>query len=208
MERDTLRAVLLPQVQAGVLNGVRASEAQLQALAIDFNATIVHDAAAIYAGQYTDALLSLLSNLTEVGVGDIIEEWISTPGATEGDLVASLTNFLDGNTVRASLIGVTESTRAFAQGNILAYSAAGAIPPPIWTGGDNLTGRFGPPGHPNCRCDLGFVYRHGLWLIQWLTNNDDLVCDNPLETPWGEVDGCQALHGICISECEYMGEPI
>jgi hypothetical protein len=94
-------------------------------------------------------------------------------------------------------MAVTETTRAYAQGNDLAYQAAG-IPGMA----------YHPPAHVNCRCDTAVrrLRKQNQWVVVWLTERDDVVCQRRLLTPWGEVIGCKALHGTIISQGEWLGK--
>ena len=66
-----------------------------------------------------------------------LASWMETPGQSMGDLVELLKPVLDDNPARAWAMAVTETTRAYAQGNDLAYQAAG------------IPGMAGYPEKPN-----------------------------------------------------------
>jgi hypothetical protein len=116
-----------------------------------------------------------------------------------GDLETALKPFLDNNLSRANVTAVTETTRAFAEGNDLAYQAVGVQPMLIK-----------PPLHVNCRCDTAIkrVKSSNTWVSVWLTNNDELVCERPINTgtALGEVRGCKGMHDVIISSGPYFGK--
>lgn len=206
-ERDRLLAVLAPKLEERALAGLGIGADKLARLGIAFDPDLANAEAMRWAGRYTDDLLNLVGTTNERVVGDIIADWTGRPGATLGELVAKLKEALDYNVSRADSIAVTETTRATAQGNILAFTEAGAQPPPMWT---DRTGTrpFGPTLHPRCRCDTAMVRYKDIWLIVWYTNRDEMVCRRPSDTPWGVVNGCRALHGVCISQGEFLGRKV
>lgn len=173
-ERRRLLAVLGPLIQRAALAGAQAATYRL--LNIGVNSALVNQAAADWARRYTDDLLIQLNSTSEALVGEALSQWIETPGATMGDLVGLLSPRLDGNLYRADLIAVTETTRAYASGEMGAYRSAGIQ---RWRWNTNrdemvcpvcraLNGQvaeigqpFGvfrgqaftsPPSHPGCRC--------------------------------------------------------
>jgi len=206
-ERERLLAELLPALQSAALAGIAQSAAKLGPLGLAFDPGLVNAAAAKWAREHTDQLLNLLGTTNQQVVGQVVANWIETPGATLGDLDAALAPVLDGDVARADSISVSETTRAIAQGNIMSFTESGAIAPPMWT---DKTGTrpFGPPGHVRCRCDTGMARYKDLYLIFWTTNKDFEVCQRPIKTPWGIVQGCRALQGVCISAGEYLGRKI
>ena len=207
-EKARLQAIFLPHLTNMAQAGVSLGAARLLQAGIAFDETGAHDQAAQWAREHTDALLDVVGTTTERGVGDRIATWLETPGADAGELERMLMPFLDGNVSRASNVGITEVTRAVAQGNLLAFTQAGVTAPPMWS---DPTGErmYGPPApHPNCRCDVGMVRHEGKLVVVWFTNKDDLVCRQEIETPWGTVMGCRALQGVCISTGEYLGKKV
>ena len=170
-EDKTLLAILGPQLTRMAYSG--ASIAAEKA-GIAFDTSLANKAAADWAGEYTDTLLQQLGTTTQDGIGPIVEDWINTDGATMGDLFQSLMDTKLMGADRASLIATTETTRAFAQGEIKQYSAMGItrmrwqtnndevvcdICEPLngevrTIGDDYSDGITEPPGHVNCRCWL------------------------------------------------------
>jgi SPP1 gp7 family putative phage head morphogenesis protein len=121
-EDQTLLAILGPQLNRMAYSG--ASIAAEKA-GIAFDTSMANKAAADWADEYTDTLLQQLGTTTQDGIGPIVEDWINTDGATMGDLFQSLMDTGLMGADRASLIATTETTRAFAQGEIKQYSAMG-----------------------------------------------------------------------------------
>jgi SPP1 gp7 family putative phage head morphogenesis protein len=167
-EARRLLAVLQPPLTEAAQTGAR--------LAMGFNSELANEAAAQWAAQYTDDLLAQLNTTTKKMVGGAINEWIQRPGATIGELQRTIGDGLAVSQARASAIAVTETTRAFAEGNKIGYQAAGIKRIRWQTNNDELVcpvcgplnqqvkpigeafGEFNgrqidaPPAHPNCRC--------------------------------------------------------
>jgi SPP1 gp7 family putative phage head morphogenesis protein len=167
-EARQLLAILLPPITEAAQTGAR--------LALGFDSELANESAAAWAAQYTDDLLAQLNTTTQRLVGGIVEEWIQRPGATIGELQRAVGDGLVVSQARASAIAVTETTRAFAEGNKIAFEQAGIKRAEWKTNRDDLgckvcgplNGRvvemgqpFGdfngrqfdaPPAHPNCRC--------------------------------------------------------
>jgi hypothetical protein len=198
---------LLPQLTQSAQLGIKQAGLQVPKLNLKLDTTKANEVAAAWAQQHADTLLQMLQSTTQEGVGQVISDWLTTPGASVGDLNSALAEILDGDVARATRIGVTETTRAVAQGNILAYAQVGAEPPPMWS---DKTGErpFGPPAHPNCRCGLQMVAKGGQYLIVWQTMEDEEVCTEDIETPWGYVAGCKDLDDTVISDGPYGGKKL
>lgn len=142
---------------------------------IDFDPAVINTAAWAWARQYTYDLVKGLTETTEKVVADAVAKFVATPGMTMSDLRALLEPGF--GPVRAQMIGVTETTRAFAQGTIQyrdQLRAMGMDMEAVWhTSGDEkvcpICGPLsdkpedvwlsefpdGPPAHVNCRCTLG-----------------------------------------------------
>lgn len=72
------------------------------------------------------------------------------------------------NVDRAEMIAITETTRAYSEGKIRAYTAMGIV---------NQRPEETAPAHVRCRCDVRpVVDENGIWWWVWLTANDDDVC--------------------------------
>jgi hypothetical protein len=198
-ENQYLAAIIRPRLQALALAGIAAANRKLEGQGIYFDIGLAHADAAAWARQYTDTLLVQLGTTTQKVIGEMLANYTETPGATVGDLVKQLMPVLDGNDVRAWRVAVTETTRAFSEGNAIAYARAG-LPRVV----------FHAPLHVNCRCtDRAHMLKTGEWVVVWETNKDDLVCTRPSRVPWAEtVDGCRAMQGVCISEGPHLGKKV
>ncbi len=169
-EKSRLLAILQPRLTQ---MAVDAAKQAAQKAGIGFNPALANAHAARWARDYTDALLDQLGTTSAKGVGEIIGAWVETPGATYGELQKSLMEY---GAVRAQAIAVTETTRAYSEGEQQAYLNEG-ITHWVWrTNNDELVCRycgsannqvrkigesFGdfrgkavtkPPYHPGCRC--------------------------------------------------------
>jgi hypothetical protein len=196
-ENRYLAAVIRPRLLTLAMAGAMDAVRKLQAAGLFVNDDLINADAAQWAMNYTDTLLQQLGTTTQNGVGKILQNWIETPGATMGDLEKQLLPYLDDNQTRAWRVSVTETTRAYAEGNNIAHVRAG-VPSALYK----------PPAHPNCYCTLSVrrLRKANLWVQVWYTNNDEKVCRQSLDTPWGVVSGCRALNGIIVSEGAHLGE--
>jgi SPP1 gp7 family putative phage head morphogenesis protein len=126
------------------------------------------------AKNYAYDLIRKIDETTRELVRSAVNTFIDTPGFTIGDIV----NQLPFSESRAQMIAVTETTRAFAQGNRLAAQELKEEFPDVrvvriwYTNNDDLVcpicgaldgkevegeedfdpGIADPPAHPNCRC--------------------------------------------------------
>lgn len=208
-ERDELLALLLPAMEQYVLAGVAYGASTLARAGITVDYSLTHARAAAWARTHTDALLARLNSTTRGSVGQVVANWLDTPGATRADLEERLLPILDRNLGRAESVGVTEVTRAAAQGNYLVYEQAGVALPPMFDSGIGTQEPFGPPAHPRCRCWPRVIrLPDNSWIVIWSTNRDELVCKTPIKTPWGEVQGCRALHNRVLSAGPYLGKSL
>ncbi len=132
------------------------------------------------AGQQADAQTGQIVTATwegiRDGVKDVVALWRDTPGATIGDLIKAVQNATAVSDGRATLIAVTESTRAYAASNEAAIQQIGKD-----LGFDIPAAREMPPLHPGCRCweTIEPVMESGQLTGArriWNTNNDALVC--------------------------------
>lgn len=181
-EGRRLAVVIVPRLIQMALEGARRGS---EKIGIGFVYGIYNLLAEQWAREYTDALLKQVRTTNEAVVGDILARWISTPGSTFGDLHAALQPYF--GVKRASVIAVTEATRAMASGELLAYQRAGieriqwgtnkdelvcpfcgvinrevrTIGEPFgyfkWRKGQQPEPVYAPPYHPNCRCGISPV---------------------------------------------------
>lgn len=175
-ERRRLLAIILPRLEAAAIAGAALSREKFPRLV--FDPDLHNRQAAEWARQHTDDLLSQLGTTSERLVGDALAEWVETSGATVGELKAKIREGLRVNAARADVIAVTETTRAYAEGEKAAYLADGIRRWRWQTNNDELVCKRGcrelngkiveigqpftkdrkgkdvtePPLHPNCRC--------------------------------------------------------
>lgn len=169
-EKTRLLAILLPRLTQ---MSFEAAKQAAQKAGIGFNPALANANAANWARSYTDTLLDQLGTTSEKGIGDLVGKWVETPSATYGELQKSLMAF---GAVRAQAIAVTETTRAYSEGEEMAYKQEGItewtwrtnkdeLVCPYCKNANNLTKKIGekfgdfhgheitkPPHHPNCRC--------------------------------------------------------
>lgn len=196
-ERSRLLAVLQPRLEELARAGIEAGTRNLARAGIAFDSELVNAEAARWARQHTDDLLDVLGTTSERVVGEALAGWIETPGSTIGDLAEQLAPKLGGNMARGEMVAVTEITRAYAEGEAVVYRQAG-VQNPV----------FLPPGHPRCRCWTAVMRKGDILVVVWKTNRDEVVCRDPVDTPWGKVEGCRKLHNVILSEGEWLGEKI
>lgn len=185
-ERDALRVVLQPSIdrmaEQGALTAfdtnpvTGGSGAKQSQVDIAFDWSLIAAEAALWAETHGAELVTGVIGTTQRIVAKKVAEWIRTPGLTIGDLTESLLPWF-GET-RAQMIAVTETTKAFAEGERVLIDRArnaGLEVVPIWlTSRDELVcplcgpldglpqpeweeaspGTDWPPRHPRCRCFL------------------------------------------------------
>jgi hypothetical protein len=171
-ERRQLLAILLPRFSQMAFAAMQ--QAALKA-GLAFNPTLYNQRAEAWARSYADQVLDELNATSRQRWESVIADYIARPSATIGELNTALTPFFGRE--RAALVSVTETTRAFASGEELAYQAEGITEWTWQTNRDELVclycgpvhGKtvvigqpFGvdrkgrpvtkPPYHPGCRC--------------------------------------------------------
>jgi hypothetical protein len=80
--------------------------------------TLTNSEAAKWAKEYIYKLIKGINETTVKILQSTISTFVETPGNTIGDVIRALSGAFDEK--RAGLIGITETTRAFAQGEIMA----------------------------------------------------------------------------------------
>lgn len=183
-EMRRLAMILVPRLTQMALQGAQAGTDKI---GIGFNFNIYSLLAEHWARDYTDALLKEVHTTNLQVVGQALADWIATPNRTVGDLRAALTPWF--GVQRADVIAVTETTRAMAAGELLAYQRGGVeeirwgtnrdelvcplcgplhgevrkIGEPFgyfkWRKNTEPQAVFAPPYHPNCRCGIVPVVR-------------------------------------------------
>jgi len=178
-EDRLLLALLLPELSDMSEAAAQALVEQMESqYTVGVDWTLVNADAVDWARKYAYDLVKGIDNTTKQGLQRHVGAWIETPGATMGDLFDKLEGLYAFDRKRAKLVGVTEVTRAYAQGTKIAargYEDAGLF---TWrktwhTNNDGLVcplcqalhnesvdgldtpfsdGTIDPPLHPNGRC--------------------------------------------------------
>lgn len=181
-EAKRLAAILIPRLTALAMEGFQQGAVKI---GIVVNYGIYSLLAEQWAREYTDQLLRNVRTTNEDVVGEILAQWIATPGRTVGDLRAALEPYF--GIRRADMIAITEATRALASGELMAFQRGGVEEIRWGTNNDELvcplcgplhgqTRKIGepfgyfkwrknsapepvftPPYHPNCRCGISPV---------------------------------------------------
>ncbi len=166
---NELRLLIGPYLVLAVLDSYMA-QAALMGVAYDI--TLVNIAALQWANQYSYELIKNINATTQKLVSEAIAQFVRTPGMTIGDIERMLEQSF--GEVRAEMIAITETTRAYSQGtrvlqDLLRQSGVDMVR--VWkTGADEvvcdicrpLEGKTedewpddlkdGPPAHVKCRC--------------------------------------------------------
>jgi HK97 family phage portal protein len=183
---DALIAALSSSLQAAIspeITRIAYEEVLRQALevGIAFDPAVVNAAALDWAQRYTFDLVRGICDTTRSLLQQAIGQYIATPGMTEGQLEALIAPAF--GPVRAQMIAVTETTRAYSQATSLYQRLLSEMefettrvwrtrhdervcpicgplenqPEVDWPEGL----RSGPPAHVNCRCWTVLEYRRG-----------------------------------------------
>ena len=153
----------------------------LEGVSIGFDPTLTNAEASRWAKQYTTGLIKDIDETTEKAVRRVVADFIDTPGMTIGDVAKRLPF----KGYRAKMIAVTETTKAYAEGQLetgrrLAEEWPGVRVVKKWyTNNDSIVCEIcgpmngqevaidemfttglgekieAPPVHPNCRCWIG-----------------------------------------------------
>jgi len=174
---EELRAAVLPELSALVVdNALRLSVE----VGIGFDPAVINELAVNWARDYSFELVKGLTDTTRKVLAQATESFISTPGMTIGDIEKLIEPAF--GSVRAEMIAVTETTRAYSAATnelqgLLQQQVPGLIVTKTWlTANDDLVCPIcaplhgkpesewimehptGPPGHVNCRCDLALEF--------------------------------------------------
>lgn len=167
-EQDDLYNLLEKLLRDAALAGAKTSLDQLVAMVgagVDWG--LINTAVAAWARSYTYDLVKEITQTSMAFCQTEISKWIES-GKPLDDLMDALQPMFD--ETRAHMIAVTETTRAFAEGNAETWLASGLVQGyNVYTGEDELvcpicqdfqengpyaidddSGR--PPFHVNCRC--------------------------------------------------------
>jgi len=169
-EEKALTQAMLPGIEQMALEGARAAAAEMEVLGIVVDWTLVNTAASEWARTYTFSLVKGITETSKTALQTQLSNWIEA-----GEPLPELFKRLDPvyGPVRAEMIGVTEATRAYAEGNTLVWEKSEVIEARQWqTAADELVcpicaplqgqvaklgepfpgGIMNPPAHVRCRC--------------------------------------------------------
>lgn len=192
MLADELSMLLAQIARQGAQDGRESVSGLTVGLGVNWG--LVNQNAVAAAQTQVGALIAGVTETARAAVREAVAEWIQSgqPLSALTQKIQSLTAF---SPARARMIAQTESTNAFALGNATAWEAAGVLP-----------AAFKPAAHVQCRCYLQPLrLDDGTTVMVWYTAHDERVCTQEIETPWGSVDGCAALHNTIVSRGAWMG---
>lgn len=185
-EAKKLLSILLPLLQVGAEGGVGVHQGIVAALGLEIDWTLPFTEAARWAREYGAELVKGITETTRGRVREVVANWIEAPDVTLPDLWNSLMQDPGFARNRAKLIATTETTRAYAEGEM---AGARALESEGWfeyikewqTANDDRVcpicqplqgatvngtkGQFesiagmllSPPAHPGCRCWINTV---------------------------------------------------
>ena len=169
-EQRELRQGILPGMEQVALEGAQVAVAELEALGLMLDWTLVNQAAADWARQYTFELVKGITKTSRKALQTQLANWIES-GEALPDLARRLETIY--GPVRAEMIAVTEATRAYAEGNTKTWGISDVVEARRWNTandddvcricaplngevrklGEAFTGGIeNPPAHPRCRC--------------------------------------------------------
>ena len=185
-EDEELLALFLPLLSEAAVDGAGTLEVQVEGLGLMLDWTLPNAEAVEWARRYAGELIKGINSTTRGSVKRALSLWLDTPGSTMGDLfrqigiIEEIPGKFVFSAARAQMIGVTEVTRAYFEGNQAAARATEAEGLVKWrkiwrTNRDNLVctefceplddksvigvntefpdgAGQGPPRHPRCRC--------------------------------------------------------
>lgn len=124
-EAALLFALLYPYLRDMILAGARNAYLELAAT-VDLGIAwdIVNEAVISWANKYTTEVVAQISKTSMAAFLDNFEPWLNS-GKPLQDLIDTLTPYY--GPVRARMIGTTEVTRAFANGNIAMWRQTGVV---------------------------------------------------------------------------------
>jgi len=171
---DVLAAELAKIAEAGAVAGRLVVEREALGVRKDFfgiDWDLANNAAVQWARRYAGELIREVQDTTLGRVRVLVSDWINNgePIAALRERILSSTDY---GYNRARTIAVTETTRAYAEGNLASWRESGVIERKRWnTANDELVcpicgplhrqvvdldatwdGIEKPPAHPNCRC--------------------------------------------------------
>jgi len=116
-------ALFLPLLSDAAVDGATTLEAQTEDLGLMLDWTLPNAEAVEWARRHSGELIKGVNATTKEGVRQTLAIWLDTPGSTMGDLFGTLDEMFAFGQSRAQMIGVTEVTRAYFEGNQAAARA-------------------------------------------------------------------------------------
>ena len=172
-ELRLLAPIMQRHLREGYMAAAESAARQLPAIAryqIDW--ALVNEAAWRRSRDYSYELVKGICETSEAFLKEAISEWIDT-GRPLDELAGQLAQSGMFGPMRSQMIAVTEVTRAYAEGNRMAWGASGVVDGVRWQTAvdervcpqcgpmhnrtDTVSGNFegmGPPAHVGCRCWL------------------------------------------------------
>ena len=176
-------STLLPFLARGAEGGVGVQRGIVASLGIEIDWTLPFTEAANWARRYGAELVTKVTDTTKGRIRSVVGNWIETPDRTLPDLWKQLQEDHAFSRSRAKLIATTETTRAYAEGEIV---GARTLEKEGWFGyvkewqtamddrvcpiceplqgvtvqttkGEFAGGLQGPPAHPGCRCWINTI---------------------------------------------------
>lgn len=176
---------IVPALVNIILGGTLGGVSQFaHGMTFDMDWTTANQHAAKWAREHAGQLIKDLNDTSSKIIKDAISAFIETPGMTVGDIIDQITQTGFGE-VRAGMIATTETTTAYAQGQLLAAQEMNKENPDLtlyktwFTDKDDRvceiclpnedvevewdqpfpSGDMDPPGHVNCRCWIDYRTR-------------------------------------------------
>lgn len=180
-ESKLLLAILLPFIQRGAEGGVAVQAAVVEKLGIGVDWTLAFTQAARWAREHVGELVTQVTEVTKERIRGLVTNWIEEPGRTLPDLWRQLMDDHAFSRSRAKLIAMTETTKAYAEGELAGAREMAEYFDYVkeWqTANDDRvcdicgplqgervdgidasfsSGDQGPPAHPGCRCWINTI---------------------------------------------------
>lgn len=124
-ERELMYRTVFPLVQSAAIAGAKtALDNLVDDLGVGLDWGVVNEAAIKWARAYTYELVNGITDTSAKFLQEAVSEW-SASGRPLDELIDLLEPMF--GEVRAEMIAVSEVTRAFAEGNLSAWTASGVV---------------------------------------------------------------------------------
>lgn len=196
-----IQPMLEEVAKMGVANAIKNELAEGADIQISWS--LANQQAREWAQAHSAQLVKQISAGTQQSLQKRLADWVAQ-GGTVGGLAQEIAKIEDEDgshpfsASRAQLIAQTESTNAYAAGNVAGWTGRGYAAPVIQ-----------PTLHPGCRCmTYPAKLMDGSKVIVWRTVEDSRVCTKPVQTPLGMINGCSGMDGLIISSGPNMGKTV